>query len=148
MIVLPQRGCTVCPLAGPFRDKHGVKRIETIAFPAFAASPPPPHPQHRCRLSGTGSRRSRGPSVRMLHNRVPCFPTDTPSAPQLMATWWCQGEKWEEGEEGTEGRELALCSQQSPTHPCSPPNKHPAIWTCVITEGWRSTPSHPHLLWG
>lgn len=24
-------------------------------------------------------------------NRVPCFPTNTPLAPQLMATWWLKG---------------------------------------------------------
>lgn len=44
--------------------------------------------------------------------------------------------------------ELALRSWQSPLHPCPPPNRHPAIWTCVITEGQRRTPSHPHLLQG
>lgn len=82
----------------------------------------------------------------MLHNRVPCFPTDTRSAPPLMATWWCQGEKWEEEEEGTLGVSSPLLAV--PLHPCPPPNRHPAIWTCVITEGQRSTPSYPHLLQG
>lgn len=36
--------------------------------------------------------------------------------------------------------ELALRSWQSPLHPCPPPNRHPAIWTCVITEGQRLPP--------
>lgn len=44
--------------------------------------------------------------------------------------------------------ELAPGSWQSPLHPCPPPNRPPAIWTCVITERQRSTPSHPHLLQG
>lgn len=54
---------------------------------------------------------------------------------------------------GGRGRLLGswyLAPGKSPIHPCPPPNKHPAIWTCVITAGWRNTPSHPHLYrgWG
>lgn len=100
-------------------DRQGVQRIDTIASLAFAHSPPHPHPHphHRCCLSGAGSRRSRGPSVLLLHNRVPCFPTNSPSAPQLMATWWCQGGRWEEAEEGSKGAGTWLLAVPNPPLP-------------------------------
>lgn len=142
VVVLPTRDCTRCPFAGPFGDSC---RSEENRNQCLSPPHPPPHhhPHHRCRLSGAGSRRSRGPSVLMLHNIVPCFPTNTPSAPQLMATWWCQGVGGRR--ERKTLRELALGSQQSPTHPLCPPHLcHPTSilpsGLVLITEGWRSTP--------